>query len=154
MFVKADIDQAIVTRPTIRMNHRCRINVASDNALQRGLRAVFCIDLALTFQETEDNRLAVGSSATSPSNPVSPKVGPIHFNRPIQRGRQLTGFGQSLAYLEVDHIHRTKRDTSHLSSHSRRQIHSKTPQQLAGFSLADSQTAVVPVFINHFGKLS
>ncbi len=40
MLVKADIDQPIVTRPAIRMNHRCRIDVASDNALQRGLRAV------------------------------------------------------------------------------------------------------------------
>ena len=114
MLVKADIHQPVVTKPAIRMDNRSRVDVASDNPLQCGLGAVrhdFCVDHTLALEQTKDNRLAVGTTPTSTSNTVGTEVGLIHFNRTVQRRSLFTGFSQSLANLQVDRIHRTKRDT-------------------------------------------
>jgi hypothetical protein len=143
--------------PAIGMDNRGWVNVTPDNPLQSGFGSVrhdFCIDHALTFEQPEDNRLAVGTASMPTANTMSAKVGLIHFNRTIQRRSQFTGFSQSLPNLQVGRIHRTQRDTRHFRSHRCCQIHRKTPRQLAKLSLADSRTAVVPVFINHFRKLS
>ena len=157
MLVKADIDQTIVTGPAVGMDDRSWVNVTPDNPLKSGLGAVrhdFRIDHALTFEQPKDNRLAVGTAPTPTTNRMSAKVGLVHFNRSIQRRSQFTGFSQSLADLQVDRIHRTQLDTRYFRSHRCCQIHRKTPRQLAKLSLADSRTAVVPVFSNHFRKLS
>jgi len=156
IFVETDINQAITTRPSVRMNERRRINVIPDNSLQCSLGAVrhdFCLDHALSFERPEHNRLSMGTSSKATTHSVGSKVGLIDFNRIVQRRSLLTVSSQSLGNLQVDRIHSAKRDTRHFGSHCCCQIH-HTGYKLAEFDFADSRTAVAPVFSNHFGKLS
>lgn len=72
----ADIDQAVVTGPAIRMNYRTRIDVTLDNPLQCGLGAVEddpCIAHALAFKQAKANRRAVGAGPRRPHTRCWPK---------------------------------------------------------------------------------
>lgn len=40
VLVKTDVDQSVVAAPPIRMDHRARLDMSSDNALQRGFGAI------------------------------------------------------------------------------------------------------------------
>lgn len=155
--VETDINLTVLTRPAVRMNDRSRNDVAPNNSLQHDLGVVrhdFCVDHTLALEQTEDNRLTVGTTSSSTSNPVGTEIGLTHIIRSVQKRGLLTSFGQSLADLQVERIPRTKRDIRHFCSHSYRQIHRKTSHQLAKRCLADSRTAAVPDFSNHFRKLS
>ena len=61
VLVETNVHQPVVTKPAIRMDNRSRVDVATDNPLQRGLGAVrhyFCVDHTLALEQTKDNRLA------------------------------------------------------------------------------------------------
>ena len=61
VLVKADVDQAVIATPTIGMDDGARVDLAPDHCLQRGFGAIgddFGVDLALAFQDTEDDGLA------------------------------------------------------------------------------------------------
>ena len=157
MLVKADIHQSVVTRPAVRMNDRSWVNVTAEYPLEYAIHTDkhnFCVDHALTLEQPKGNRLPVGATPTSASNTVGTEVGFIYFNRTIQGRGLLTSFSQSLTNLQLDRIYRAKRDTRHFRSYRCRQIHRKTKPQLAKFSLADSRTALAPVFSYHFRRLS
>ena len=61
----AEIDQAVVAAPPIGVDDSARVDPAADDALERGLRAVrddLGIDVALPFEDAEDDGLAVGAA--------------------------------------------------------------------------------------------
>ena len=58
MLIKTHINQAVITVPPIRMNDSGRLTVSSDNALQRGFRAIWHnlgVNFTLPFQQSEYN---------------------------------------------------------------------------------------------------
>lgn len=116
------------------MNHRSWINVVPHNHLQCGLGVIshaFCIEHALALMQPEDFRIPLGAMSATPPNLADTKVGLIHFNRSVQMRGLLTSFSRSLPGLQVNRIHRTKRDTGHFRSNSYRENHRKTTHQLA-----------------------
>ena len=61
----AEIDQAVVAAPPIGVDDGARVDPAADDALECGLRAVrddLGIDMALPFEDAEDDGLAVGAA--------------------------------------------------------------------------------------------
>jgi hypothetical protein len=68
VLVEAEIDQAIVTSPAVGMEHGFGSDSAADHRLQSGFGGVridLGVDLVASFEQTEDDRLAAGSSASS-----------------------------------------------------------------------------------------
>lgn len=88
MLIKANIHQTTITTPTIRVNDRVRLNTASDNALQRGSRAIWhnlCIHFAVALKQPKYNGFAVGTPSTLSYHSMCTKVGFIHFYRTLKR---------------------------------------------------------------------
>jgi len=157
MLVEADIDQAIVPTPAIRMDDRGGIDVAPDNALERSFGAIgndLGIDLSLPFQQTKHNGFAVSTTPSFASYPMRPKVGFVHFDCALKRRGQLTGLGNPMSNLQKDRVRRTQRNSRQFCCIRGRKIHGKTADQLPKFRLADSRTSVVPVFSKHLSKLA
>lgn len=79
VLIKPNIDQVIVTSPTIRVSHRVRLDMAADNTLQSGFGTILVIDLVPTFQESEHHRLAISTASTFTSNMLRYKVRFVDF---------------------------------------------------------------------------
>jgi len=63
----ADVDQAIIAAPTVRVDDAFRGYLSPYNGLQRGFRAIrdyFGIDLAIAFEYTEDDGFAISATST------------------------------------------------------------------------------------------
>ena len=61
MILVAQIDQTVISPPSIRMNDTFKLTTPPDNGLKRlsgTLRDDFSIDLPLSFENTKDYRLA------------------------------------------------------------------------------------------------
>jgi len=86
--VKADVNQAIVTSPAVRMDDGANVHLAPDHRLQRGFGAVwddFGVDLALALEDAENDRLAARTAPALAPDPVRAEVGLVNFDRPGQR---------------------------------------------------------------------
>ncbi len=157
VLVKADIDQPVITAPTVRVDHRAGFHMSANNGLQRGFGAIrhdLGIDLAVPLQQAEHDRLAVSAATSFATHAVRAKVRFIHFYRAMQRRLQLAGLGDASAYLEVNVVDRSDRKTGQFRRAHGREIERKTSHKLPEFGFADFRTAVIPVFTNHLRKLS
>ena len=79
---QADVNQAIVARPTIGMNDAVGVNFASNNGLQRSFGGIghdFCVDAVSSFEQAKDNNLATCATPTLAANTSGTKVGFIGF---------------------------------------------------------------------------
>src|SRR6266581_8064968 len=77
VLVEAEIDQAVVTSPAVGMEHGFGSDSAADHRLQSGFGGVgndLGVDLVASFEQTEDDRLAAGSSASSAAHATRAKV--------------------------------------------------------------------------------
>ena len=69
-------------------------------------------------------------------------------------GLRVTVTAPTGVQFRVNAVNRAHRDTSQRRRNCGRQIHGKTAQNLPEFLLADSGTAVVPIFNIHLKKLT
>lgn len=157
VFVKTNINQAIISTPTIGVNHGVRFDTPSANALQRGSGAIwhdFRIYLTMAFKQPKHYGFTIGTSSTLTSDTLSTKVGFIHFYRTLQWRVLFTRFCQSLTNLEIDRIHGSYRNADQFSGTTRGKIQRKTAHKLPEFSFCNSRTLVISIFTNHLKKLS
>ena len=83
MLLIAQIDQPIITSPSIGMNDTFKLNTPPDNGLKRLSGAIgddFSIDLPLSFENTKDNRLAQCTPPSSAFYATSAEIALINFN--------------------------------------------------------------------------
>jgi len=133
MLVEADIDQAVIARPTIGADDTGGIDPAPDDSSQRGLGAVlndFCIDLSPSFEDAKD-RLLEGASAAqawqrAASYPAGAKVAFIDLHNPLE----LTALHGSLQGNQkskpgIQRIHRLPVELQKMRRLSGRQVQAK-----------------------------
>jgi len=157
VLVKAHINQAVAASPAIRTNDSSGVHVTSDHALQRSLGAVLHdpgITFTLSFQQSRYDRFTLNASPTNSPDLTGTRTRLIHFNCVFKRGSHFAGFCHTLANFKINAIHRSKRNASQCSSPGSCKIESKAPCRLPEFSLADSGTAILSVFINHLSRLA
>src|SRR5437868_2934690 len=77
MLTVSDINQPIITAPSVRMNHGLKRNMSTNHLLQRAfaaIRADLSIDRTVTFEDAKDDGLATGSASTLATHTASTKV--------------------------------------------------------------------------------
>lgn len=157
VLVKSNINQAVVASPAVGVDHGSWFYMTSDNALQRGLGAIrhdLGINFTLPFQQPKHDRLSISASPTFSPNSTSTKIRLINFNCVFKRCSHLASFGHTLANFKINAIHRSNRNANQCSSTGSRKVEGKAPHKLPKFSLADSRTEIISVFINHLSKLA
>jgi len=84
MFVKANINKAIISTPAISINHWIKLKMTSDNALWTIRHYFFSINITFTFQQSKYNCFTWRSAAFFSSNSPSAKVRFIKFNYTVK----------------------------------------------------------------------
>ena len=90
MFGVTDINQAVITAPTIGMDDRVQGHATANYGLKCAFPAIrhdFGIDTAVALEDTENDGLARGAAATFASDSTSAEVTFINFNFAVRVGR-------------------------------------------------------------------
>lgn len=83
VLVITDINQAIVTPPTVRIDDAIECDTTADNPLQRKLSAIrddFCVNVTIGFEHAEDGRLTEGTTPSLALDNACTKVGIVHLD--------------------------------------------------------------------------
>ena len=110
MLVVADVDQSVVTTPTIGVNNAFRIDSASDNPLKSLLRGVgdyLGINLVSALQETENDGFTISSSPSFSSDSFGAEIALIDFHAPRERAFLRTDVADSFPHsveIAIDSI--------------------------------------------------
>ena len=153
----ADIDQAIVSTPAIRVDDTVERDTSPDNALQRGFTAVrddFCVNRAIAFEDPEDGCFAERPAPSLALDAPGAEVGFVDFDLTGKRRLGLAIFCNSDAnasQIAVDCIPVKTSDRRDLSGI---QIERKQPDNLPKLMLTDSCTDCVLVFHRHDNRLA
>src|SRR2546423_1820420 len=153
----ADINEAIVAAPPVRVDDCLRLDATANNSLQSSLRAVgddLRLDTAFALQESEDRSLTCCTTTALTSNTASAEVVSINFNLAGKRRDSLALFGDTLTDFEKDHCHSFTSETSQLRDIGGRKIDRKVAQQLAEFTLGNSGTRIIAVSSFHSSSLA
>ena len=113
----AEIDQAVVAHPAVGVDHGFQIGMAANHRSQRGfcnIRDDLGIDLAITFEQTEDDGLGSGASPALAANTPRPEVRFIRFEIALQGRNPRAFFGQALTQTEEDRVDAANRKAGHL----------------------------------------
>ena len=158
MLFESDIDQTVVAMPEVRVNDRLETDFAPYNCLQRTLFAVrdyLRIDPSVSFENTEDDRLAASSPTALAGNPSATEIRLVDLDlSALKRSMSLAFLKQSDTYFLKDQIYAFACYAGQLARLRSRQIHRKIADYLAKFLLCDSGTAVIPVYLLHFSSLA
>ena len=145
----ADINQAVITAPAVRVDDRFSGHATADNGLQSGLLAVghnLRVDTAVTFEDAEDNCFATSSTTALASDAPSAKVRFINLDFARGEGRgALTFFGNTFSDFKKDRGHAAARKSRQLGRVTGRQIKRKVAQELAEFTLRNFRPPVIAV---------
>jgi len=153
----AHINKTMIPTPAVRINHTIETHLSSNDLLQRAffrIRDNFCIDPAITFEQSEDDRFASGSTASLTPNTSGTKIGLIRFDLSSKVKVFLTLLHQSIAQFDVDCIDRAYADPRQPGGVRRRQVKRKIAKNSSKRLLCDSGTVVIPVFPFHFWSLT
>ena len=140
MLVKADIDQAVIAAPAVRVNHAGNIGLASDDGLKDdlgGIRNDFRINVLAAFEQTKDHRLLTRATAAKSANPARSKVGLIGFELTAQRRDLLAVVGKPTANAQINGVDRAKRHAAEFGAIGGSQIHGEVAQDLAKLRFTD-----------------
>jgi hypothetical protein len=174
MLIKGNIDQSIVTAPTIGMNHGIGSDMSSNQPLQRGFGGVnfsstqvlrelpafgtvrhnLGINHTVSLEQSKHSRFAICATSSFASDTERTKVRFIDFNGILQRRVLFTHRCDLSTQFKVTSIHRAKRYIRQLRRIGCGKIHGKVTYQLPEFRFTDSRTNVVSVFNSHLSKLS
>ena len=153
----ADINEAVIAAPPVRVDDRLGCDATADNRLQSNLRAVrhnLRIDFAAPLQETEDGSLTRRPATALTAHAARAEVAFIDLDLARKRRDALTVFGNALTNLEKDHGDRFTPDARQLCDIGGAEIHGEVAQQLAEFTLGNSGTRVVAVTSFHSSSLA
>jgi hypothetical protein len=157
VFIKANINQPIVTSPAIGVDNAQRISFASDNRLQRALRSIWNnlgVNLITAFKQTKDNRFTASTTTSFTTHSAGAKVRLISLQFATQ-GRSLqTPPSHTGTYAKVDTVDASHRNSAQSGAFSSRQIQSKMFNNLTKLGFAKFRTVEIPIFMNHFKKLA
>ena len=157
MLIKADIDQSIITTPSIRMDHGIWRYMSADNGLQRCFRTIrnnLRIHFTLAFENPENDRFAVSTSTSLAPDSLCTKIRLVNLYRTLQRRFKLTTTGDSLPYFKVNAINGSNRDTGQFRCTRSSEIQRKASNKLPEFRFSNSRTKVVSIFTIHLSKLT
>ena len=129
MLTVANIYQAIITAPPVRVDDCSERDATANNGLQRGFLAVrhnLRVNASVTLEDAEDDGFTKGSSASFASDSASAEVALIYFDFAARKGRgALTLLSNALSDPEKDSSYATARQSSQLSGMTGRQIECK-----------------------------
>ena len=100
VFFITNVNQAIVTSPTVRMNNTVQTYLSAYDLLQSGFRAIrnyFCIHFPISFKDSKYNSLSIGSSTSFAFDTLCSKEGFINFYFSRKRRFLFTVFSDSFS---------------------------------------------------------
>ena len=105
----ADIHQTIIATPAVAMNHHFRSDTPPYHRLQTGFRAVrhdLGVDPSIALEKSKDRRLARSATPSFATNTASTKVGLVHFDLAVGKGRfPLASLCNASSDFEVNAVH-------------------------------------------------
>lgn len=105
VFLVSQIDEPVITSPTIGMNDAFKVYTSTYDALESGSGAVrndFRIDVIIAFEQAENNGFSACSTASDAPDPASAEVAFINFDFPFYGRLRLAITGNS--FPESRHI--------------------------------------------------
>jgi hypothetical protein len=100
----AEVDEAVVAPPAIRVDDAVQVDSAPDNALQRGFRAIrhdFGVDLPFSLEDPKHGRFAISSASSFALYSFAAEVGFIDFDFARKGRLPFTKLGNSLSDEKV-----------------------------------------------------
>ena len=100
VFLVSQIDEPVITAPTIGMNDAFKVYTSTYDALEGGSGAIrndLRIDVIIAFEQAENNSFPSGPTASDASYPTSAEVTFINLNLALYRGFGLAEMGYTLA---------------------------------------------------------
>src|SRR5437763_619976 len=126
VFGVADIHQAVIAAPPVRVDDGFSNHATANNGLQCGFLAVghdFCVNTTVTLEESEDNGLAPGPAGSLATDSTSAEVSFINLDFATVEGRgALTFFRDAFSDSEKDRGDAAARKSCQLSGISGHQI--------------------------------
>ena len=157
VFAKANIHQAIVATPAIGIDDAQRVGFTSDNRLQSTFRRIWNnlrINLITTFKQAKDNGFVASTAATFATHSAWTKIGFIGLQFTTQWRPLRTPLSHTHAHAKVNAIDTADGNTAQGCAFSGSQIQGKMLNNLTKFGFAEFRTIEIPVFMNHFKKLT
>jgi hypothetical protein len=87
-----------------------RLIASFDQSGFGGIRNDLGVDLVASFEQTEDDGLAAGSSASSAAHATRAKVRLVGLDFALEWRVALTGFGHPLSHSKKNRVHGSDRD--------------------------------------------
>ena len=144
-----DINQAVVTAPTVAVDDRVERDATTHNGLQSALFAVrhdLGVNASGSFEDAEDDGLARGPATSLASHATSAEVTFIYFDLARGEGRStLAFFGDALSDFEKDHSDTLACQAGKFGCLTGRQIERKTAHELTEFTFANFGTPIITV---------
>ena len=147
-----EIDQAVVATPAIGVDDGTGVHPAADDALQGRPRAVrhdLGVDLALAFEDAEDDGLAVGAAPAFALDPACPEEAFIDFDDTEQGALRFAVEQNAFAQASVEAVHGVAVQAAQRCRLEGGQIGGEVPNQLADLALRDPRTPRVLVLHCH-----
>lgn len=105
VFLVSQIDEPVITSPTIGMNDAFKVYTSTYDALESGSGAIrndFRIDVIIAFEQAENNGFSACSTASDAPDPASAGVAFINLDFPFDGRLRLAITGNS--FPESRHI--------------------------------------------------
>lgn len=157
VFIKANINQPIVTSPAIGVDDTQRISFASDNRLQGTLRSIWnnlCVNLIAAFKQPKDNGFTASATTTFTTHSAWAEVRLIGLQITTQWRAFKAPLSHAQTHAKVDIVDTAQRNTTQCRAFGSSQILSKMFNNLTKFGLAKFRMVEIPVFMNHFKELA
>ena len=136
MFLVSQIDQSVISSPSVRVNDALQVDASPDNALESittTIRHNFSVDLSLSFEYAKDDCFAVSAPSSLAFYTTGAEVTLVDFHFAGEGGLLLAEGRNTFSYgleIPVDGIPVQARQLSDLKSV---QIQSKKPDHFTDF---------------------
>lgn len=144
----AHIHQAVVASPAVTMDDAGQVHLAPNRLEQRGFLGVgnnLRVDMAVAFEDAEDDRLPPGPTTALAANPFRAEVRFVDFDFSTKGRLLFAPLGNAASDFKINIVDPTHRKSRQLSCVGRRQIQGKRSQQPTKSCLADSGTPIVSI---------
>ena len=138
VFLVSQIDEPVITSPTIGMNDAFKVYTSTYDALESGSGAVrndFRIDVIIAFEQAENNGFSACSTASDAPDPASAEVAFINLDFPFDGRLRLAITGNSFPesrHIPVDGV---SVNTGQFRNLLRCQINGKKIHKMTNFCL-------------------
>ena len=151
------IDQSMIFPSPIGVGYTVQTHFPPNDTLQGafpGIRNDLGIDLCVAFKKTKDDRFATRSPPAFSTDSSGSEIRFIHCNLAPKLGLLFTLLRQTNTNFDENRADRSDRDSGQSSGIRGGQIRRKVADNLPKCLLCDLGTLVIPVFTNHFRRLT